>query len=159
MSHPTEPNEFDEVFCNELGAVVGDDARRRTGELFFGFLQDDFHVLLRHAGSNIPINYVTTEPVENAAKVEERAADVDRRDIHVPMPVRPGGLFEAFSLLRRLAIRISKDSCFLENPVDAARTGGDHVRIQHHVGQTTISFVRMLFVEMENGLLFPVLEP
>jgi len=69
------PNEFLEVFRNELRPVVGDDPRLRLRVKFLGALQDDLHVRIGHRLAQIPVHDAATA-VQNAAQVIERPADV-----------------------------------------------------------------------------------
>ena len=48
VGEPGKPDEFLEVFGNELRAVIGDDARFVMGIFFDGALEDDFDVGLGH---------------------------------------------------------------------------------------------------------------
>ena len=48
VGHALEPNEFLEVFGNELRPVVGDDPGPRLRVTFLGALQNDLDVRLGH---------------------------------------------------------------------------------------------------------------
>ena len=46
-----------------------------------------------------------------------------------------------------------------ENPIDRGRAAGDHIGINHHVGQASIACQRMLKVKLQDGLFFPFVKP
>ena len=98
-------------------------------------------------------------PVQHAAHVVERAAEVQVRNVDVPMAVRGVGLVEALAFLRRFAVVPIEHASGCQHTVDARRAGRDDVRVEHHVGQSAVAFARMIEVELEDGLLFPILEP
>jgi hypothetical protein len=84
---------------DELGAVIRDDPRPSLGEAFPGALHDRLDVPLGHALADLPVDEEPAAAVEQTAEVEERPADVDVRNIDVPVLVRPQGLLEALPFL------------------------------------------------------------
>ena len=88
MGHARDPNEFLEVFGNELRTVVGDDAGLRLRVKLLGALQDDLDVRFGHRLPQIPVDDVTATAVQNAAQVVERPADVEAGNIDVPVLMR-----------------------------------------------------------------------
>src|SRR5258708_11372583 len=97
MSHPADPDELLEVLGDELRAVVRDDPGPRVGESFPGPLDDRLNLGLGHARADLPVDDEPAAAIEQAAEVEERAGDVDVRDIDVPVLVGPQGLHEALA--------------------------------------------------------------
>ena len=101
MRHARDADELLEIAGNELRAVVGDDSRFRFRVLLLGSLQDHFDISFSHRLAQIPMHEETTETVQNAAQVIERAAQVDVGNVDMPMLER---LLETGSLERRLAL-------------------------------------------------------
>src|SRR4051812_49044949 len=60
VSHARDPNEFLEVFGNELRPVIGDDPRSRSRVKLLGTLEDDLDVRLGHRIPQIPVHDVAT---------------------------------------------------------------------------------------------------
>lgn len=100
MGHAGQADERLELLGDELRPMVGDDARRGAGMQFTGALQDRLHVSFRHRSADVPMHDETTATVEHAAQEVEGAADIEVRDIDVPMLVRRHGLHEAVALAR-----------------------------------------------------------
>ena len=69
MGHARDPNEFLEVFGNELRPVIGDDPGPRFRVKLLGALQDDLDVRLGHRLPQIPVHDVATAAIQNAAQV------------------------------------------------------------------------------------------
>ena len=88
VGHAVDADEFLEVLGDKLGAVVGDDSGARLEERFLGPLQDNIDVGLGHCLADLPVGDVAATPVEHAAQVVKRPANIDVRDIHVPVIVR-----------------------------------------------------------------------
>ena len=88
MGHTGDPDKFLEIFGNELRAVVGNDARTGSRVLFLGSLKDDFYVSFGHLLSDLPMDDGAAASIEEAAQVVEGAADVEVRNIDVPVFVR-----------------------------------------------------------------------
>lgn len=101
VGHARDPNEFLEVFGNELRAVVGYNSWLRFRVKFLGALQDDLDVRLGHRLPQIPVHDVATAAVQNAAQVVERPADVDVRHVDMPVLMRCQRLLKARALLCR----------------------------------------------------------
>jgi hypothetical protein len=76
----------------------------RLGVQFLYPLRDDLDVRLGHRLAQIPVDNVSAVAVQNAAQVIERPADVDVRDIDVPVLMRGQRLLKARAFLRRLAV-------------------------------------------------------
>src|SRR6266404_1311818 len=98
MSHSADPDELLEILGDELWPVVRDDPRPRVGMPLARPLDDRLDLGLGHALADLPVDDVPAAAVEQATEVEERAGDVDVRDVDVPMLVHPERLLEAFAL-------------------------------------------------------------
>jgi hypothetical protein len=46
-----------------------------------------------------------------------------------------------------------------EDPINCGRTNGNDILVQHHVGQTTIAFIKMLPFKLDDGSYFPSQQP
>src|SRR5256886_6393684 len=98
MSHSADPDELLEVLGDELRPVVRDDPGPRVGMTLACPLNDRLDLGLGHALADLPVDDVPAAAVEQATEVEERAGDVDVRDVVVPVLMHPERLLEAFPL-------------------------------------------------------------
>ena len=98
------PNEFLEVSGNELRSIVGDDARARIRVFLLGSLENDFDIGLRHVLAQIPVDHRAAEPIQHAAQIVERPAEIDIAHVDMPMLVRLRRLLDPGPFLRRLAL-------------------------------------------------------
>jgi len=79
--------------------------------------------------------------VEDGAEEVKSAGDVEVADIDVPVLVRLERLDEASAFLGSLGRLAGEEAGGLEDAVDAGRTAGDDVTIEHHEGEAAIAFV------------------
>src|SRR5207302_7713058 len=84
--------------CGPLSEMI----RGRASGYFS--LQDDLDVRLCHRLPQIPVDDVSAAAVQNAAQVIECPADVDVRNVNVPVLMSGQRLLKARALLRRLAV-------------------------------------------------------
>jgi hypothetical protein len=68
-------------------------------------------------------------------------------------------LLEAVTLARWLWVPALQKPSGFEHPIGARRGDGHHVTIQHHESQPAVAFPRALMMEINNGHLFPRLQP
>ena len=80
------------INCGPLSEMIRGFALK---EQLMGALQDRLDVRLRHRLSDLPVNDVATVAVENRAQVVECPADIQVRNIDMPVFVRSAGLFKA----------------------------------------------------------------
>jgi hypothetical protein len=85
MRHPACTDEILEVPGHELRSVVGDDPGVRTGILFASPLDDRLHLGFLHGLADLPVDDESAIAVEDAAQEEEGPADIEVRDIDVPV--------------------------------------------------------------------------
>ena len=97
--------------------------------------------------------------IKKAAEVEERSGNVDVGNVNVPVFVGPDGLLESRAFLGWLYGMKAHQSCVSEDSIDAGRTGGDDIGVEHHEGQTPIAFQGILGVEVQDRLFLPAFEP
>src|SRR6516162_3984466 len=88
--------------ANKLRTVIGDDSRRSIRIFFPSSLQNNLDIKLRHCGAQFPMQQETRTAIQDRAKIEEGADDVQIGDIHMPVLVRLKRLLEAVTLTRRL---------------------------------------------------------
>ena len=105
-----------------------------------GPLEDRLHLRLVHGLADLPVDDEPAVAVEDAAQEEECPADVDVRDIDVPVLMRPQGLLEALPLPGGLPTAGSELAGRLEHAVDAGGADGHDVGVEHHVGQPTVLY-------------------
>src|SRR6476646_9182091 len=68
-------------------------------------------------------------------------------------------LVKARALLRRLAVPLRQQSCLPKHPPNAGRTHRHNVGVRHHERQPPVAFQRVLQMEADDSLLFPILQP
>ena len=159
MRHPRQANILLEVPRDELRAVITDDARRDARILGPRALDNPFDLHLGHALPNLPMHDEATSPVEHTAQVVERAADVQIRDIDMPVCVRTKRLLEPRAFLRGTAGGAFQHPGIPQDTVHAGRTHRHKVAVNHHVSQATIAFQRILLPEIEDFALLLAGEP
>src|SRR5215813_5240340 len=159
VGHARDTNEFLEVFGNELRPVIGDDPGPYFRVKFLGALQDDLDVRLGHRLPQIPVHYVATAAVQNAAQVVERPADVDVRHVDMPVLMRCQRLLKARAFLRRLAVPLGQQSRLPQHAPYAGRTHRHDVCVEHHERQAAVALQRVLEMKADDGLLLPILQP
>src|SRR5271165_561717 len=76
----------------------------------------------------------------------------------MPMLVGPERLLEAGALLRLLA-ELGQPAGVMEHAPHAGWTDRHHAGIDHHVRQPPVALQRVFGMKIENGLLFPILQP
>src|SRR3954470_12819617 len=77
----------------------------------------------------------------------------------MPVLMRPQRLLEALALLGGLPTSAREFVGRLEYAVDAGRAHGHDIGVEHHVRQSPIAFQGITVVEVDDGGLFPILEP
>ncbi len=90
----------------------------------------------------------------NRAEEQERARDIDVADVNMPVLVRCERLHEPGSFLRRNRSRAGQHSSRLEHAVGTRWTANNHVGVDHHVGQSTVSFQWIFPREGEDSFAF-----
>ena len=70
-----------------------------------------------------------------------------------------GRLLEAGPFLRRLAVPLRQQSRLPQHPPHAGRAHRHDVGVQHHERQPPVAFQRILQMEIDDGLLLPILQP
>lgn len=125
-------------------------------ELLFGSLEDDLHVRLGHLLPGLPVHDVPAAAIKKAAQIVEGAAQVDVGNVYMPVFVGLQRLDETGPFEGLLAVPLLQQACLLQNPIRAGGADGDDVLVEHHEGQPTISFERMIKVEPDDLLMLPV---
>ena len=77
----------------------------------------------------------------------------------MPMLMRLQRLLEARPFQRRFAPPLAQQARPAQHPPDARRADGHDVGVEHHERQPPVALQRMLAIKVEDGLLFPLLEP
>ena len=85
VGHSGDADEFLEVLGDELGSIVGDDARSDTWVTLAGSLDDGGHVGFLHFVADFVVDDVAAAAVEDGAKEVESAGDVEVADVDVPV--------------------------------------------------------------------------
>lgn len=68
-------------------------------------------------------------------------------------------LYETGAFLRGFPVKTIQDTRITEHAINARWTGCDDIRIEYHERQTTITFERVLRVEVDDRFSFDVLQP
>lgn len=156
--HSTQANEVLEVFGDELGSVVRDNSGCHAGELFASLLENDFDIDLLHFVTDVPVDDTAAESIQDRGHEVECPGDVEVRDIDVPVFVSDERLLKSGSLFRSLIVPLEQPGV-TENPIDRGGAAGDHIGINHHVCQPPITCEGMIEMELQDGLLFPLVKP
>ena len=89
MGQAAEAEELLEVLGHELRTVVADDRRILAGKLLPCPLHDDFRLALLQRRADFPVDEEAAVAVDDRAEVVGRPADVQVRDVDVPVLVGP----------------------------------------------------------------------
>ena len=100
MRHARDADELLEIAGDELRAIVRDNAWLRLRVLFLGAFENYFDIRFPHRLAQVPMHEESAEPVQNAAQVEERAAQVDVGKVDMPVLMRSQWLLETAPLAR-----------------------------------------------------------
>ena len=114
-------------------------------------LEDRLHLGFGHGLADLPVDEEPAVAVEDAAQEEECPADINMRDIDMPVLMRPQRLLEALALLRGLPTAARELAGRLEHAVDAGRAHGHDIGVEHHVRQPPIAFQGKTVVEGDDG--------
>ncbi len=112
VRHARQPDEFFEVLGNELRTVVRDNPWTSLRKLLFGPLDDDFNVRFQHPLPDLPVDDEAAATVHDAAEVIKLAADVQIRDIYMPVFVRLKRLNESGALLAGFLVPLLQEPRF-----------------------------------------------
>ena len=159
MRHPAYADEILEVPGHELRSIVGDHPGMLTGILFASPLDDRLHVSFLHGLADLPVNDESAITVEDAAQEEEGPADIEVRDVDVPVLMWPQGLLEALPFAGWSLPSRSQLVGRFEHAVNARRADGHDISVDHHVRQPPVTVQGMEIMEGDDGRLLPVLQP
>lgn len=99
MRHAGQADELFKVLGEELRAVIRYDPGARFRKLLLCLLKDDLDIRLLHLLPDLPVDDKTAASIEKAAQVIKSAANVDVRNVYVPMFVGLERLDKASALL------------------------------------------------------------
>jgi len=159
MRHASHPDELFEILGNELRAVVGNDPWCGVGKFLPGPLQNDLHVFLAHRLAQLPVDDIAAASVKDAAQVIESAAEIDVSNIDMPMLMGLQRLHKTGPLLGCFTVPAPQQIGGAQDTINATGADGNHIAIEHHKGQASVAFQRMLQEKADNGPLLPVFEP
>ena len=102
------------------------------------------------------VHYVSGVTIYDTDEEQESTSEVHTLDICVPLLVRPCGLVKTPLPGVWLAFvpSVNKTSR-LQNPVSRCRTDSYNVIIQHHVCESSVSFLKMILCILYYGLPLP----
>src|SRR3954452_15521034 len=151
VSHTAYADKLLEVPGDELGAVVRDDPGPLAGKLLTRPLEDRLHLGFGHGLADLPVDDEPAVAVEDATQEEECPADINMRDIDMPVLMRQERLLEALALLGGLSTSARELAGRLEHAVDAGRAHGHDIGVEHHIRQPAIAFRGITVVEGHDG--------
>ena len=114
---------------------------------------------LGHGLAHLPVNDCARAALEQRAEIEEGPGDVDIGDIDVPVLMGGERLHEAGAFKRGLRLPAIQQPCALEHAVGARGAHRHNVAIKHHESEPAVALQRELVMEIDNRILFPLLEP
>jgi len=159
VGHAGDADELLEIFGDELGAVVADDAWLDVRVQFAGALDNGLHVRFLHFFADFMMDDEAAVAVENGAKEVEGAGDIEVAEIDVPLLMSLERLDEACAFFADGGRRSGQQPLGFKNPVNAGRAASDFVGVEHHEGETTVAFERVGAGEGTDTQLFVVGEP
>src|ERR1019366_895728 len=140
--------------ADPLGALVCGDVARLTG------LTADYEATrsLLQPLAQIPVDDQPAVAVQPAAQLVKRAGDVDVAHVGMPMLMWLQWLLEASAFLRWLPLPFPQQPRFPQYPPHARRAHRHDVGVQHHERQPAVGLQRILQMELDDGLLLPILQ-
>jgi len=159
MRHSRDADEFLEILGNKLWAVIGNDPWPGFRKVLLGALQNDLYIHFRHLFPDLPMDDEATTSIKNAAQIIERAADVDIRNIHMPMVMGPERLHKAGALEAFLPVPFLQQPCLAKNSPGAAGADGNDVLIQQHERQAPIPLKWIVDSKIDDRCPFPRFKP
>ena len=87
VAHPRYPHELLKLLGDELRTVIGDNPGGYSWAPFQCSLAKDLYIVLLHRFPNIPVDDVPAAPIEYRHEVVKRPANVEVRNVDVPMLV------------------------------------------------------------------------
>lgn len=96
------------------------------------------------------MNNKSATAVKDRAQVIERSADIDVRQVNVPVIVWSEWLHESISLGRLLGVPSIQQSSRFEHTVGRGRTHRHNVSVHHHVRRAAVSFEWILGAELDD---------
>ena len=85
MRHPADTDELLKIFRYKLRAIVRNHPWFGIGKFLPASLQNDFDISFRHRLADFPVNNVTAETVQYAAQIVKCAANVNVRNVDMPV--------------------------------------------------------------------------
>ena len=117
MRHARQSDKGFEVFGNELRAVVRYYSRSGIGELFASSLNNCLDIFLGHRLTDFPVNQEATVAIENGAEIVESPADIEIRNVRMPMLMGLRWLRKTGSFLGRLSIPTVQQLCVPQHTI------------------------------------------
>lgn len=115
MAQSKDPRKRLEVLSNELRSVVADDMRLGIRVPLQRLLQNQLDILLTHRLPDFPMNDEPTEAIQHRNQEVECAAQIQVRNVDMPVIMRFSRLFEAFSFLAGARVVTVKQPGILEH--------------------------------------------
>ena len=134
-------------------------SRSRPWNLLLPPFQNQLHFRFRHRLPNILMNDIAAKTVQYTAQVVKGSTQIDIRNIHMPVRMRPQGLDKSGPAKRGFLVPTTQKPSLMEHPTHAGRTYCYDVGIQHHKGQSAISICAVFQVIGNDRLLLPILQP
>lgn len=102
---------------------------------------------------------VAATSIQDAAQVIKGTANVDVRDVNMPVFMGLKRLNETAPLFGGFTVPAFDQICRAQNTINAAGTDCNNILVEHHKGQSPIPFQPMVEVEVNNSPLLTVLQP
>jgi hypothetical protein len=106
-----------------------------------------------------PVHNHAAVAIEYAAEIVECAAEVEIRDVDVPVLMGCGGLFKALALRGGFDLPGLEQPRAFQHPIHGAWRTGNTVLIDQAVAQPSVTLQRMLPGKGDDRLAFPGLQP
>jgi len=159
MAHSCCPDKLLELSGDKLGAIVGYNPWLDIRKAFPCSLDDNFNLCLGHALTDLPMNNISTAPIQDGAEVVKRPTDIDMRDVNMPVFVRLERLLESISLFAGCTVPAFEQAGSRQYPVHRTGADGNDVLVEHHKGKATIPLKGISLMKSDDRRLLPFFKP
>jgi hypothetical protein len=105
------------------------------------------------------MNDKTATPIKQAAQVIKSSADIQIRNIDMPVLMWSKRLHEPGPFLTGLLVPPIQEPCLRKNTPSAGWAYGNYISVEHHESEPSISFKGVVDTESDDGFPLPFFQP